>query len=194
MLPLNVMENEKGLKDGDVVNSISEEEEEKGENYEVDKFQNNRPKEVKIKRPKKLNKTKPTALKGPYHLDIVKHQLEYKDYPRLEYEVLNPVENKIPVSKNHKFLHLLLNSNNAEDTIETFQLTREGFEEKYKTKFEEVHPNPTHGTTGRRGKYTLQSEVLKIKSDVLVNSLNTIFNMLMEFVQDKQEFRFFNHF
>ena len=34
--------------------------------------------------------------------------------------------------------------------------------------------------------------MLKIKSDVWVNSLNTIFNMLMEFVQDKQEFRFFN--
>ena len=198
----NDMENEELLEDENGVNSIDEEEEVKGGDNQADHIQNKRPKEVKRKRPKNLNKIKPTALKGPYHLDIEKIEDEYKDspetiniikkFPRLEYEIFNPVENKIPASKNHKFLHNLFNSNNAEETLQTFQLTRESFEEKYKTKFEEVDSNPTHGATGGRGKDTLKSGVLKIKSDVWVNSLNTIFNMLMEFVQDKQEFRFFN--
>ena len=198
----NDMENEELLEDENGVNSIDEEEEVKGGDNQADHIQNKRPKEVKRKRLKNLNKIKPTALKGPYHLDIEKIEDEYKDspetiniikkFPRLEYEIFNPVENKIPASKNHKFLHNLFNSNNAEETLQTFQLTREGFEDKYKTKFEEVDSNPTHGATGGRGKDTLKSGVLKIKSDVWVNSLNTIFNMLMEFVQDKQEFRFFN--
>ena len=198
----NDMENEELLEDENGVNSIDEEEEVKGGDNQADHIQNKRPKEVKRKRQKNLNKIKPTALKGPYHLDIEKIEDEYKDspetiniikkFPRLEYEIFNPVENKIPASKNHKFLHNLFNSNNAEETLQTFQLTREGFEDKYKTKFEEVDSNPTHGATGGRGKDTLKSGVLKIKSDVWVNSLNTIFNMLMEFVQDKQEFRFFN--
>ena len=200
----NDIKNEKLQEIEDDVNSVSEDEEDKGDNNQSDKMQNKRSKEVKRKRPKNLNKIKPTALKGPYNLNIVKLEEEYKhspetieaikNFPRLEYEVFNPVENKIPASKNHKFLHLLFNSNNAEDTLATFQLTREGFEQKYKTKFEEVDANPTHGATGGRGKDTLESGVLKIKSDVWVNSLNTIFNMLMEFVQDKEEFRFFNWF
>ena len=106
----NDIENEKWLEDENVVNSISEEEEEKKENDQGDKIQNTRPKEVKRKRPRNLYKTKPTTLKGPYHLDIVKLELEYKDspetieaiknFPRLDYEVFNPVENKIPASKN----------------------------------------------------------------------------------------------
>ena len=90
------------------------------------------------------------------------------------------MENKIPASKNHKFLHLLFNSNDAEDTLATFQLTIKGFEEKYKTKFEEVKTNPTHDATGGRGKDTLKSGILKIKSEIWVKSFNTIFNMFME--------------
>jgi hypothetical protein len=172
----NDMENEELLEDENGVNSTDDEEEIKGGDNQTGHIQNKRPKEVKRKRPKNLNKIKPTSLKGPYHLDIEKLEEEYKDlpetiniikkFPRLEYEIFNPVENKIPASKNHKFLHNLFNSNNAGETLQTFQLTREGFEEKYKTKFEEVDSNPTHGATGGRGKDTLKSGVLKIKSDV----------------------------
>ena len=197
-------ENEGAEEDKEDDKNIESIYEEKDGEDNSDKDPVSRPKEVKRKRPKNLTKMKPSALKGPYVLDEVKLKEDYKDspehieaiknFPRLDYEVFNPVENKIPASKNHKFLHLLFNSNDAEDTLATFQLTRKGFEEKYKTKFEEVETNPTHGATGGRGKDTLKSGVLKIKSDVWVNSFNTIFNMLMEFVQDKQEFRFFNWF
>ena len=153
---------------------------------------------------KKDSKVKAVPLEGPYELDEVKLERDHKDspehvqviknIPRLGFEIFNPVDKRIPASKNLKFLNLLFNSQDAEETLAAYQLTREGYELKYGEKFVPVDAQPTHGATGGRGKDTVQSGIKNVKSEVWVCSITTVFNMFIDFVQDKQEFRFVNWF
>ena len=166
--------------------------------------QSNEKKKPQKPKKKKVPKVKPEPLEGPYVLDEVKLERDHKDspehvqviknIPRLGYEIFNPVDKRIPGSKNPKFLNLLFNSQDAEETLAAYQLTRESYELKYGEKFVPVDVQPTHGATGGRGKDTVQSGIKNIKSEVWVCSITTVFNMFIEFVQDKQEFRFVNWF
>ena len=61
---VNDMDNEELLEDENGVNSIAEEEEVKGGENQTDHIQNKRPKEVKRKRPKNLNKIKTHSTQG----------------------------------------------------------------------------------------------------------------------------------
>ena len=60
----NDMENEELLEDENGANSIDEEEEIKGGDNQTDHIQNKRPKEVKRKRPRNLNKIKTHITQG----------------------------------------------------------------------------------------------------------------------------------
>ena len=177
------------------------------EEYVQEKKKPKKPKEKKPKKPKEKKysvKVKPVPLEGPYVLDEVKleedlknspeHVKVIKNFPRLNFEIFNPVDKRIPASKNIVFLNLLFNSQDAEETLAAYQLTRESYELKYGEKFVAVDVQPTHGATGGRGKDTIQTGIKNVKSEVWVNSITTIFNMLIDFVQDKQEFRFINWF
>ena len=181
----------------------SDEEENTEDCIEEDEHIDEKKRPQKPKKKKDI-KVKPVPLEGPYELDEDKLERDHKDspehieviknFPRLAYEIFNPVDKRIPASKNPKFLNLLFNSQDAEETLAAYQLTRESYELKYGEKFVPLYVQPTHGATGGRGKDTVQSGIKNIKSEVWVCSITTVFNMFIEFVQDKQEFRFVNWF
>ena len=64
------------------------------------------------------------------------------------------------------------------------------YENKYGTEFVEVKIKPSHGATGGRGKDSVLDGVMSVKSNTWVQGFTTVYNMVVEFVQDKPEFRY----
>jgi hypothetical protein len=121
----------------------------------------------------------------PDHIDII------RNLPKRE-EVFVNIENRLSGPTNYKYLALLYNSMNGEETVEAFQLTRDTFREKYGEDFEAAEKVAAAGPTGGRGQDKARDAVMSTRSDTWVRGITWMFNSLTDFVQDKPEFRYFS--
>ena len=117
------------------------------------------------------------------------HAKRIKELPRREKEIFLHVEGRICGKKNPKFLHLLYSSNNAEETMEAFQLTPETYEEVVGEKFEPVRGMATVVAQSGRGTDSIEEAVSSAKSDSWVEGITYVFNQLQDFVYTSPEFR-----
>ena len=158
--------------------------------------------ETKTKEPKKKKTKKAKKVKipvGPFKLDEEKLNRDYKaepnylaiikKLPRLDMELFQEVPMKINPCKNPKFLSSLLNGSDAATTIAAFKLTKQKYKKVYGEEWTDPWKKPTTGAKGGRGKDTVESAVLSVKSPSWVKSINTAFNYLCNFVYENAEFR-----
>ena len=97
---------------------------------------------------------------------------------------------RITIAKNRKFLQLMYNTKNAEETV--LQVTKESYEEKFGEKFEDVKIKPTVGATGGRGKDTVQVGNAFRRSEAWLKGVLWAFNAVTDFVEANAEFGLFN--
>ena len=152
-----------------------------------------------VKKKKKVKKMVRKNAEGPFVLDEADidrkyakspaHAKRIKELPRREKEIFLHVEGRICGRKNPKFLHHLYSSNNAEETIEAFQLTPETYEEVVGEKFEPVRGVATAVAQSGRGTDTIDEAVSNAKSDSWVEGITYVFNQLQDFVYTTPEFR-----
>ena len=153
----------------------------------------------KKKKKKKVKKMVRKNAEGPFVLDEAAIDCKYakspahakriKELPRREKEIFLHVEGRICGKKNPKFLHLLYSSNNAEETMEAFQLTPETYEEVVGEKFEPVRGMETVVAQSGRGTDSIEEAVSSAKSDSWVEGITYVFNQLQDFVYTSPEFR-----
>jgi hypothetical protein len=129
---------------------------------------------------------------GEIYKDTPDHIKVVKNLPKRGEEVFAHVENRLSAPTNYKFLALLYNSTNGEETVEAFQLTRDTFREKYGEEFEAAEKVAAAGPTGGRGQDKARDAVMSTRSDTWVRGITWMFNSLTDFVQDKPEFRYYN--
>ena len=153
----------------------------------------------KKKKKKKVKKLVRKNAEGPFVLDEAAIDCKYakspahakriKELPRREKEIFLHVEGRICGKKNPKFLHLLYSSNNAEETMEAFQLTPETYEEVVGEKFEPVRGMETVVAQSGRGRDSIEEAVSCAKSGSWVEGITFVFNQLQNFVYTSPEFR-----
>ena len=186
----------KRLKVGDAENKGMESVEVEGEDLSEDGEE--KPKKS-VKKKKKVKKMVRKNAEGPFVLDEAEidrkyakspaHAKRIKELPRREKEIFLHVEGRICGKKNPKFLHHLYSSNNAEETINAFQLTPETYEEVVGEKFEPVRGVATAVARSGRGTDTIEEAVSNAKSDSWVEGITYVFNQLQDFVYTTPEFR-----
>ena len=120
----------------------------------------------------------------PDHIDII------RNLPKRE-EVFVNIDNRLSGPTNYKYLALLYNSTNGEETVEAFQLTRDTFRAKYGEDFEAAEKVAAAGPTGGRGQDKARDAVMSTRSDTWVRGITWMFNSLTDFVQDNPEFRYY---
>ena len=169
-------------------------------------FEDGEEEQTGIEKPKKSVKKKKTAKKmvrknaeGAFVLDEAgidhkyakspEHAERIKNLPRREKEIFLHVEERISGKKNPKFLHHLFSSNNAEETIDAFQLTPETYEKVVGEKFEPIKGVKTAVARSGRGTDTIEEAVSNAKSDSWVDGITYVFNLLQDFVFTTPEFR-----
>ena len=158
----------------------------------------------KAKTAKKIKVLMPS---GPFVLDAEKLRADYLEspqhiepiiaFPRLEEEVfVTTAEDKIPGCKNGKFLNLLFHTNDAVATLEAFRLTKVGYREKYGEDWVPLEVMPAMGPSGLRGRNldTVEAASKSVRSEAWLNGLTWIYNTLVDFVLEKDEFRCFDWF
>ena len=158
----------------------------------------------KAKTAKKIKVLMPS---GPFVLDVKKLEADYKEspqhidhikgFPRLEEEVfVTTAEDKIPGCKNGRFLNLLFNTNDSVATLEAFRLTKVGYKDKYGEDWVPLEVMPAMGPSGLRGRNldTVEAASKSIRSEAWLNGLTWIYNTLVDFVLEKEEFRCFDWF
>ena len=155
----------------------------------------------------KTAKIKVLMPSGPFALDVVKLRADYREspqhidtitaFPRLQEEVfITTAEDKIPGCKNGKFLNLLYHTNDAVATLEAFRLTKQGYREKYGEEWVPLEVMPAMGPSGLRGRNldTVEGASKSVRSEAWLNGLTWIYNTLVDFVLEKEEFRCFDWF
>ena len=92
-------------------------------------------------------------------------------------------------------MNLLYHTMDALATFEAFLLTKEGYKE-YGEEWTLLEVMPTMGPSKQRGRYlgTVEAASKSIRSDAWINTLTWIFNIMVDFVLEKDQFRCFNWF
>lgn len=120
------------------------------------------------------------------------HLCSIKSFPRRTFNMFYRLKDRIPMSKNTRFLQSLFNTKNAEETVSAFQLTKQSYEEKFGERFEDVKLKPTAGATGGRGKDTVAGGNAFRRSEAWLKGVNWAFNVVTDFVEANEEFGLFN--
>ena len=120
------------------------------------------------------------------------HLCSIKSFPRRTFNMFYRLKDRIPMSKNTRFLQSLFNTKNAEETVSAFQLTKQSYEEKFGEQFEDVKLKPTAGATGGRGKDTVAGGNTFRRSEAWLKGVNWAFNVVTDFVEANEEFGLFN--